>query len=40
LKRCKARELMSELRGIFTQTISKECGTNDAAVFQAEFLLR
>src|SRR2546426_2211071 len=40
LKRCKARELMSDIRGTFIQTVSKEHGANDAADWQVECRLR
>src|SRR5260370_41515747 len=40
LKRCKARELMSDIRGTFIQTISKEHEANDAAAWQVECRLR
>src|SRR5260370_16701533 len=40
LKRCKARELMSDIRGTFIRTISKEHEANDAAAWQVECRLR
>src|SRR5258708_10226100 len=40
LKRCKDRELMSDIRGTFIQTISKELGANDAMAWKVEWRLR
>src|SRR6266853_5555703 len=40
LKRCKARELMSDIRGTFIRTISKEHEANDAPAWQVECRLR
>src|SRR5216684_3625550 len=40
LKRCKAWELISDMRGTFIQTISKEHEANDAAAWQVECRLR
>src|SRR6266481_864692 len=39
-KRCKAREVTSDIRGTFIQTISKEHEANDAAAWQVECRLR
>src|SRR5260370_41346829 len=40
LKRCKAWELISDMRGTFIQTISKEHEGNDAAAWEEEPRLR
>src|ERR1700694_2425702 len=40
LKRCKVRDLMSDISGTFIRTISKEHGANDATAWQVECRLR